>query len=143
MSNQHDERIIATQQRWAARGFVILSIALAIDLLVRILILKQEPRQYLDFGLIWLAALLYAGIGMTASGVVPYRGKWSTGLLVVLIIVVVNAVVWTLMGKVHGLADLIGTIVGTAAFAFVTLIILRGIYSRWERRTLGRGPREE
>jgi len=143
MSDHRDERITATAHLWGARGFWLLFIALPIDLLVRILLLKQEPRQYLDIALIWMAAMLYAGIGMTASGVAPYGGKRSATWLAILIIAVTNTVMLTLMGMVHGLADLIAIIVSATAGAFVMLIILRGIYSVWERVTLGRAPREE
>ena len=96
--SDHDERTIATQQRWAARGMWMLSIALSIDVLVRVLILKQEPGQYLDISLICMAALLYASIGMTASGVEPFGGKWSKAWLSILIVAVTVTVVVTLMG---------------------------------------------
>ncbi len=143
MSNHRDERITATAHLWGARGFWLLFMALPIDLLVRILLLKQEPRQYLDIALIWTAAMLYAGIGMTASGVAPYGGKWSATWLAVLIIAVEVPVVLTLMGMIHTPAAFIADVALAAAGAFVTLIIIRGIYSRWERKTFGRGPREE
>jgi len=144
MSNHsHDERTIATQQRWAARGMVMLSIGLTTDCLIRVLILKQEPRQYLDIWLIWMATTLYVAIGMTASGVALYGGKWSKAWLPILIITVECPVVLALMGMVHTLADFIGDMVGAAAGAFLGLIILRGIFSVWERVTLGRAPREE
>ena len=143
MSNQPDERVVATQQRWGARGMLILTMALAIDLIVRIPILKQEPRQWLDISLIWMATSLYVFIGMTASGVAPYGGKWSHGLLVVLILTVEIPVLLMLMGGVHTLTDFIANMAIAAATAFVMVIIFRGIYARWERRTLGRGPREE
>lgn len=141
--SDRDERTIATQQRWLARGMLMLSFALSIDVLVRVLILRQEPRQYLDIALIGMATMLYAAIGMTASGVAPYGGKWSKAWLPILIIVVMCPVGVTLMGMVHKPADLIADAVGGGAGAFVMLIILRGIYSVWERVTLGRGPREE
>ena len=149
MSTHRDERIVATHQRWAARGMAILFVALAIDLIVRSLILKQDPRQYLDIGLIWLATVLYVAIGMTASGVAPYEGKWSKSWLVILTIVVTNTVVLTLMviGEVHTWAHLIAIItfglIGGGASVFLALRSLRGIYARWERRTFGRGPRDE
>ncbi|HUT75025.1 MAG TPA: DUF6773 family protein [Armatimonadota bacterium] len=143
MSNHSDERITATHQRWAARGFWFLFIALPTDLLVRVLLLKQEPRQYLDIALIWMAAMLYVGIGMTASGVAPFGGKRSKSWLVILIIAVGGPVELTLMGMVHTLADLIAIIISGTAGAFVMLIILRVIYGVWERKALGRGPREE
>ncbi len=142
MSEALDERIVATQQRWAARGLLMLMIALAIDLLVRILILKQEPRQHLDISLIWMATILYVSIGMTASGVEPFGGERSKTWLVILIIAVVVPVVLTLGGTVHTLADFITVMVSAAAGAFLMLIvIMRRIYSVWERVTLGRGRR--
>ena len=143
MSTQSDERIIATQQRWAARGMWMLSIALAIDVLVRILILKQEPRQYMDISLILLATMLYVSFGATASGVEPFGGKWSKTWLLILLVAVTITAVLTLMGMVPRLANLIGVIVSGAAGAFTSLVILRGIYRVWERKTLGRAPREE
>jgi len=143
MSNDRDERVIATRQRWAARGLLLVMVALSIDLIVRILVLKQEPRQYFDIGLIWTATMLYVSIGMTASGVAPYGGKWSQAWLAILIIAVQVPVGLTLMGMVHTWADFIADIFIAAASAFVMLIILRGIYGVWERRTLGRVPREE
>lgn len=143
MSELRDERVIATRQRWATHGFGLLFIALSIDLMVRALLLKQDPRQWLDIALIWMATMLFVFIGMTASGVAPYGGKWLLTWLVILVITVTNTVVLTLLGGVHTRADLIATIVITAAGAFVVIIILRGIYSVWERVKLGRVPREE
>jgi len=51
-------------------------------------------------------------------------------------------VVLTLMGMVHTLADFITEIVIAATGVFVMLLILRGIYGVWERRTLGHVPPE-
>jgi hypothetical protein len=75
--------------------------------------------------------------------VAPYGGKWSKASLAVLIIAVEVPVVLTLMGMVHTLADFVADSVIAAAGAFVSLIILRGIYSVWERRALGRRAREQ
>jgi hypothetical protein len=143
MSDIQDERTTAVAQRWGARGMMIFSFALTIDVLVRILILKQPPQQWWDISLIWITTTLYVGIGMTATGVAPYGGKWSKSWLVIVIIVVTNTVVIALMGMIHSLAELITIIVTGAAGAFISIIILRGISSLWERRALGRSPREE
>ena len=147
MSTHRDERTIATHQRWAARGMGILSIALAIDLLVRVLLLRQEPRQYLDIWLIWMATILYVAIGVSASGVAPFAGKWvSMALGIMVAVAATNTAVLTLMGMVHTGVDLIsaiaGGIIGGGAGAFLLLMMLRGIYGRWERVTLGGAPRE-
>jgi hypothetical protein len=143
MSNHSDERTTATAHLWAARGLVMLNIALPIDLLVRILLLKQEPRQWLDIGLIWMAAMVCAGIGMTASGVAPYGGKGWKMWPIIPLIVVVNTVVLARIGMVPTLTDVVASVVSATAGLSLVIVILRGIYSRWERRTLGRVPREE
>ena len=143
MSNHSDERITQTAHRWGARGFWFLYIALPADFLVRVLWLRQDPRQYLDIALIWVAAMLCAGVGMTASGVAPYGGKWATSWLVILIIAVEVPVVLALMGMVHTWVDFVADSVIAAGGALLALIIFRGIYGLWERKALGRGSREQ
>jgi hypothetical protein len=138
-----DERTIATQQRWLALGMLILNIALPIDLVVRALILKQDPRHYLDIGLILMATILCVSVGMSASGVDPYGGKRSNALWIILVIAVVVPVELTLTGMVDTPTEFIAIIIATAASAFLMLGILRGIYRMWERATLGRAAREE
>jgi len=147
MSTDHDERVIATRQRWATHGFGLLFIALSIDLMVRTLILKQEPRQWLDIAAIWMGTMLFVAIGMTASGVAPFGGKWWKMWPIIPGVAVVSTVTLALMGMVHTWADLIFNItlgiIGGAAGVSVTLIIMHGIYRLWERVTLGHVPREE
>jgi hypothetical protein len=107
------------------------------------LVLKQELGQYLDIALIWMGTMLLTCLGMTASGVAPYGGKWSTSLLVVLILAVEIPVLLGLMGMVHTPAAFIAHTFLAAGGAFLAVIVLRGIYGLWERRTLGRGSGEE
>ena len=143
MSEATDERIVATRQRWATHGFGILFLALPADMMVRMFVLKQGPQQWLDIFLIWMATILYVGIGMTASGVAPYGGKRSTSWLVIAILAVEIPVILTLMGLVPTPAAFVAYMALAAVGAFVTIIIVRGVYHLWERRALGRGPREE
>ena len=143
MSSHSDERTIATAQRWAARGLGMLSIALAIDLMVRTLILKQEPRQYLDIGLIWMATTLYVAIGMTASGVEPFEGKWWKMWPIIPVVVVVNTVTLARIGMVQTLTDVVSSVVSTTAGLSVLIVVLRGVHTSWERATIGRVPPEE
>lgn len=143
MSNARDERIVTTQQRWGALGLVLVNFALVIDLLVRMFVLKQELGQYLDIALIWMGTMLFTILGMTASGVAPYGGKWSTSLLVLLILAVEIPVLLALMGMIHTPTAFIAQMILAAAGVFLALVILRGIYGLWERGTLGRGSREE
>ena len=143
MNTDHDERVIATRQRWGTCGMVILTIALAIDLIVRILVLKQEPRQWLDIAAIWMGTAVFVSIGMAASGVQLYGGKSSKAWLLILILAVEIPVVLTWMGMVPTWAAFIANMVIAGAGAFLMLMIFRGIYGVWERKTLGRGSREE
>jgi hypothetical protein len=121
---------------------VIVSIALAIDVIVRSLVLNQEPHQYVDISLIWMATVLYVVIGTTAGGVEPL-GTRSRAWLIVLVVALSNVAVSMLRDKAAPLLDLAGTAVGSLAGALLAIIILRSIYGAWERRTLGREPREE
>jgi hypothetical protein len=143
MNSHLDERTTAVAQRWASRGMLVFSAALAIDVLVRILILKQLPQQWWDISLIWMATIMYVSIGVTASGLEPYGGKWSNAWLLMLVIVVVNTTVFVLMGKMRSVIDCVAFVTASAASVAMTILILRGIYRLWERRALGRAPREE
>lgn len=143
MSTHRDERTTATADRWAARGYGLLFIALAIDLMVRTLILKQEPRQYLDIGLIWMATILYVGIGMSASGVETAGGRWWKMWPIIPGVVVVNTITLARIGMVQTLTDVVASVVSATVGLSVAIVILRGIYGVWERKTLGRAPREE
>jgi hypothetical protein len=143
MSDVRDERIVTTRQRWATRGFALLFIALPADLMVRMFVLKQDPRQWVDISAIWLATILYVAIGMSASGVAPYGGKWSTSWLAIVVIGVGVPVILALMGMVPTPAIFLVDMVLAALGALVAIMIARGVYGAWERRTLGRGSREE
>jgi len=138
MSKALDERTVGTTQRWWAGGLWLINLALVADLLVRRFLLKQELGQYLDIALIWLGTMLFTTLGMTASGAAPYGGKWSTSLWGVLILAVLIPVIGALTGMIHTPAAFIWHMVAAAAGAFVAVIVLRGIYGLWERRTLGR-----
>ena len=138
MSVAHDERTVAVARLWAARGWLLLATALAIDVVVRATVLRQDPRQFLDIALIWLGTSLVAGFGMTGSGVAPYGGRWSQAGLAIALIAVVSTLVVALLGMVRSWTDAVSVLLAGAAGAFVLLVVLRGIYGLWRRRTLGR-----
>jgi len=113
------------------------------DLIVRSLVLRQDPRQYLDIGLIWLATMLYTAIGMTASGVAPFGGKWWKMWPIIPLVVVVNTVTLARTGMLQTLTAVVLSAVSATVGLSVIIVILRGIYGVWERRALGRAPREQ
>jgi len=142
MTNHGDERITATRHLWAARGWALLMLALSIDLIVRTLILSQHPGQYLDIALIWMATIVYVAIGTTASGVEMHGGRlWKMWPLIPFV-VVVNIVTLARMGSVPTFTSVAAGVVSATVGFSLTIVLVRGIYARWERRTLGRRSRE-
>jgi len=142
MTNHGDERITATRHLWAARGWVLLMFALSIDLIVRTLMLRQHPGQYLDIALIWMATTLYVAIGTTASGVELHGGRLWKMWPIIPLVVVVNMVTSARMGSVPTFTDVAASAVSATVGFSLTIVVVRGIYAGWERRTLGRRSRE-
>ncbi len=144
MNNITDERVVATRQRWHARGFLLLYFALNLDIIVRVLVLKQPPRQWMDIGLIWMATTLYVSLGMSRSGVDLYsKAKPKSNLMVLIILgLEIPALLW-LMGSVHSWMQfaLYGLLAAGSAYAMQ--IVLRLLHKRWEQKTLGQGTPEE
>lgn len=146
LTNHPDERVNSTIQRWASIAGWVARTALGIDLLVRALVLRQDVHQYWDIGLIWLAAMMLSSIGMVRSGVQPVGavGRWSwktSGLIILIIALLVPAELW-LLGQIDSVTAYLACTALAVAGGFVMHIIIRGVYSRWERRTLGDGPGE-
>lgn len=141
-----DERIAATTQKWAAIGGSFLSVALAISLVVRVFALKQDPSQYWDIGLMWLANMLIVSIGQTRSGIRPVgvgrRQARVSVLLIVEIALLVPAVLW-LMGTVHSWQQYVIFAATAGVSGSAMLLLMRAIYSKWERGALGSEPDEE
>jgi hypothetical protein len=140
-----DERIAATSQKWAAFSGAFLSIAIGIDIMVRILILRQDFP--VEICLIWMANLFIVGIGQIRSGVPAAgtvgRSSWKiSALMIVEIALLVPAVLW-LMGMVHSWVQYAAYVALAGVSAFVMQMIMRGTYRRWERRTLGASSDDE
>jgi len=144
MDNQTDERVVATRQLWAARGFVILYFALNVDLIVRFLVLKQDPKQWMDIGLIWMATTLYVSLGMSRSGVnLSPKTMPKTNIMMVTIIgLEIPALLW-LMGMVHSWTQFLLYGAMAACSAFAMQVFQRRLHRRWERKTLGQEAGEE
>jgi len=143
-----DERVAATQQRWAANSGKFMSVALGIDLCVRVYVLRQDPRLCWDIGLIWMVNVFLVSRGQIRSGVpaVGAVGKWSwktPGLMVAGLALLIPAVVLWLTGGTHSLKAYLGLALLAGGSAFVTLMIMRRTYRKWERRNLGSEAEEK
>lgn len=135
-----DERIAATAQKWAAVGGIFLSIALAIDIVVRCFILRQDPKEYWDIGLIWMVNLFIVCIGQIRSGIQPVgveRRQFKISILMIVeIAILVPALLW-LLGMVHSWQIFLLEAGLAAVSATAMLFIMRALYGRWERREIG------
>ena len=146
MSNEYDERTSATMQNWLAAAGWFLSIALCIDVIVRSVILKQAFGQWWDIGLIWILSTVLVSIGMTREGVPPLgetKWSWKTHGWLVLIIALVVPLMGLMDGDVRSISDFAEGVAIAGTGALMGLGLLRFLYGRWERRTLGRGSEEE
>ncbi len=143
MDNHPDERVHATRQRWAARGMYLMTFLLNMDMLIRIWYLKQSSSQFLDIAIIWLAGIFFVSVGMYASGVQPFGGKWSKTLLILGVLVATDTVLFVALGVIHSLTDLFEAVAVQTAGALLLFVSMRGIYALWERRTLGSGSGQE
>lgn len=136
-----DERIAATSLRWAAVGGSFMSIALAVDIIVRTFVLRQDPHLYMDIAAIWLVNLFLVAFGTVGSGV-PAAGaserfpRCAVGLLVGLIALEVPAIMW-LMGEIDSVQEYVIQAILAGSGALVTVLLLRLLYQAWERRSLG------
>jgi F0F1-type ATP synthase membrane subunit a len=59
------------------------------------------------------------------------------------VVVVTNTVTLARLGMVQTLTDVVASVVSATVGLSMIIVILCAIYSVWERRTLGRGSREE
>lgn len=142
-----DERIAETNRLWAARSGAFLSIALGMDIIIRALVLRQDPTLYWDIALIYLVNLFAANIGRVRSGVpaAETTGKitWKfSGLMVMIIAVEVPALLW-LTGQVRSWTGYFAMAALAGASATVMLLLMRALYCAWERRAVGSSGSEE
>lgn len=147
MAAHPDERVAATAQRWAARGGAFMSVALGIDVIVRVLVLRQDFRQCWDICLIWMANLFFVCIGMVRNGVRPAgaggRLSWkANGWAILIIALEIPAILW-LIGGISSWREYVIYTALCAVVALIMQLIMRGIYGRWERRTLGGADEEQ
>lgn len=136
-----DERVAATAQRWGAIGGAFMAVALGVDMIVRVFVLRQDFHLWWDISLIWMVNLYLVSLGQIRSGVPPVGavGKWSwktSGLMILILALEIPAILW-LMGMVRSLNGYLGMALLAGGSGLVMLMVLRGIYRRWERRTLG------
>ena len=128
-----DERIQTTMNRSAAMGFFIWNALLAISLLYRMIILRQDIRDFWDIFAIWGVGMLYVFIANAHKGGFAHASKryWLTIFIVVF---VVNATLYLIMGRKDSVATaggyMICLVLGTGSAIGMAFFLSR----RWRRK---------
>jgi len=128
-----DERIQATVKSIAAGGFLIWFALTLISLNYRLLILKQHPRQFWDFIVIFVIVILYVFIAYARKGAFDYNFKkfWS---IIGIYVIIGNAILFFVIGQIKSIADgamyLGGSLLGMGSVIAVAYLLNR----YWKRK---------
>jgi hypothetical protein len=129
-----DERIQTTVNRFAARGFYIWHLLLAISLFYRSLILKQHPRDWWDILAIWVIGILFVFIACVSKGVfahLNFKRLWLTSGIGVIIF---NITLFFIIGQIHSVIHvglfLIALLLGMGPVIGISHFLNR----RWKRK---------
>ena len=132
-----DERIQTTVNRFAAGGFFIWYVLTLISLNYRLLILKQHPRDFWDFIVIFLIANLFVFIAYANKGVFDhgFKMRWLT---IGIVNLTVLFAVFFIMGRIHSVVDvgefLIGVLLGYLPAMGLVIGIAHFLNRRWKRK---------
>ena len=128
-----DERIQNTANRFAAIGFLIWYVLLAISLDYRVLILKQQPREIWDLLAIFCIGTLFVFIAYASRGVLGpgFKMRWLT-------IGIVNLIVFLallfFMGRMHSAVDAAAVLIGYLPAMGLVIAVSYYLNRRWERK---------
>ena len=128
-----DERIQSTINRFAAAGFFIWYVLTLISLNYRLLILKQNPREFWDFFTIFLIANIFVFIAYANKGVLDFgfKKRWFT--ISVSVIITIFAVLF-ITGKIDSVADMLGTFLGLLLGLSLAIGISYLLNQHWKRK---------
>jgi hypothetical protein len=128
-----DERIQATRNRFAARGFFIWFFLMLISLEYRRLILKQHPRDFWDIFAIWFIGTLFVFIAYANKGVFDHDFKkiWLTIGIVNLIVLFT---LFFIMGQIHSVVDVGVYLISYLPAMGLVIAIAYFLNRRWKRK---------
>jgi|GEM_PF-2631706 len=131
----NDERIQSTANRFGARGFFIWKLLLAISLLYRSLILKQDIREYWDIFAIFCFGIIFVSVACANKGVFDHGFKWRLSICIGTFIGILT--VQFIAGRIPSVVDmgdvgglLIGFIFGMGLAIAIAYFLNR----RWKRK---------
>ncbi len=128
-----DERIETTINRFAAIGFFAWYVLTLISLNYRLLILKQHPRDFWDFFVIFLIANLFVFIAYANKGVFDHNFK-TFWLTLGITVFVGNIALFFIMGRIHSVVDVAEVLIGFLLGMGLVIGIAHFLNRRWKRK---------
>jgi hypothetical protein len=128
-----DERIQTTVNRFAAIGYFIWYVLMAISLDYRLLILKQHPREIWDIFAIFCIGTFFVFIAYANKGVLDhdFRKIWLTIGIVNLIVIFT---LFFIMDKIHTVVDVGVILIGFLPGMGLVIGIAHLLNRRWKRK---------
>ena len=128
-----DERIQATVDRFAARGFGIWFVLMLISIYYRLLILKQDIRDFWDIFAIFFIGTLFVSIAYARKGVFDhgFKSRW----LIMCIGGFVGILAFQFIaGRIHSVVDVGVLLIGFLPGMGLCIAIAYFLNRRWKRK---------
>lgn len=135
-----DERIKAVKNRIAARSFFIIYILLVIDLLYRVLYMKQSPGYYWDIFMMWFVSSSYYAITAYSSGIMSdlfRKGQLKIFIPIFIPCYVISAIATSfILGRttLNELAGVMISLVLSAPILISIFLFYKYLNRRWEKK---------
>ena len=128
-----DERIQATVNKFAAGGFSLWYVLTLISLNYRLWILKQHPREFWDFFVIFLIANLFVFIAYASKGAFDhdFKRRWLT---IGITIIVVNTTLFSIMARIPSIFNAGKFLVGSLLGIGLVIAIAYFLNGHWKRK---------
>ena len=128
-----DERIQTTTNKYAAGGFIIYFVLTLIALNYRLYILKQHPRLFWDFMVIFLIASGYGFFAFASKGLFDHKFK-KFWFAICIGIILTNMTLMFIMGRIHSIVDLCVFLFSSLFGVGLIIAIAYFLNQRWKRK---------
>lgn len=128
-----DERIQTTANRIGRIGFIIYFVLMIISINYRLWILKQHPRQFWDFMVIFFIASCYGFFAFASKGVLDHNFKrfWFA---ICIGIIITNTTLFFIMGQIHSIVDLCVFLFASLFGVGLVIAVAYFLNRRWKRK---------
>ncbi len=128
-----DERIQTTVNRIAGIGFIIYFVLMIISINYRLWILKQHPRQFWDFMVIFFIASFYGFIALASKGVLDHNFKRFWFAICIAIIITNMTLMYTIL-RIHSIVDLCVFLFSSLFGVGLIIAVAYFLNRRWKRK---------